>query len=51
MSQKSLIFLFLCRFPRAPNLMISEYMDLPKPSVRRVIAELKKEGLYKIEKE
>ena len=46
MTQKSLIFLFLCRYPNAPNLMISEYMDLPKPSVRRVIAELKEAGLY-----
>ena len=47
MTQKSLIFSFLCRYPNAPNLMIAEYLDLPKPSVRRCMAELKKEGCIK----
>ncbi len=49
MTQKSLIFSFLCRFPNAPNLMISEYLELPRPTVRRVKAELKKAGLTKQE--
>ncbi len=38
-------------FPKATASELHHMLDLPQPSVRRCLAELKKDGLYKIEKE
>ncbi len=47
MTQKSLIFSFLSAYPyyTAGDLHIL-FPDVPQPSIRRIRAELKKEGLY-----